>query len=255
MPAAQNGQTVTYNLDPVARVRERVTSGSSTSDAVDHFSDTSDSPSWTATGTAWSRNVAGIGGELAAIQSSTGTTTIQIMNLHGDVVGTVADSTTATAPTLAQHTDEFGAPYAGKTPARYDWLGGHRRTTAIPSGLIDMGEREYMPELGRFLQTDPVAGGSANSYDYVNQDPVNQFDFAGTASAPGGCICDDARVNAALAAVAGAVAIAAEACIKSQRCFENNSKNETALHHIVAQRAGSRASPRPRPRPRRRGRS
>lgn len=30
-----------------------------------------------------------------------------------------------------------------------------------------------------FLQTDPIAGGSANSYDYVNQDPINKFDLAG----------------------------------------------------------------------------
>lgn len=31
----------------------------------------------------------------------------------------------------------------------------------------------------RFLQTDPVAGGSANDYDYSGQDPVNQFDLDG----------------------------------------------------------------------------
>jgi hypothetical protein len=34
----------------------------------------------------------------------------------------------------------------------------------------------------RFLQTDPVPGGSANAYDYVNQDPINQIDLAGTSS-------------------------------------------------------------------------
>ncbi len=32
----------------------------------------------------------------------------------------------------------------------------------------------------RFLQTDPVEGGSANDYDYTNADPVNDFDLAGT---------------------------------------------------------------------------
>ena len=30
-----------------------------------------------------------------------------------------------------------------------------------------------------FLQTDPVPGGSANSYDYVSQDPVNEQDLDG----------------------------------------------------------------------------
>lgn len=33
---------------------------------------------------------------------------------------------------------------------------------------------------GRFLQTDPIPGGSANAYDYVDQDPVNNYDLAGT---------------------------------------------------------------------------
>ncbi|RDI68442.1 RHS repeat-associated protein [Nocardia pseudobrasiliensis] len=45
-----------------------------------------------------------------------------------------------------------------------------------------MGARTYLPVLGRFLQVDPVAGGSANDYDYVNGDPINSFDLAGTIS-------------------------------------------------------------------------
>lgn len=35
------------------------------------------------------------------------------------------------------------------------------------------------PDLGRFLQVDPVDGGSANDYDYTNQDPVNGSDVTG----------------------------------------------------------------------------
>ena len=40
----------------------------------------------------------------------------------------------------------------------------------------------YDSHVGRstFLQVDPVEGGSANDYDYVEGDPVNQFDLAGT---------------------------------------------------------------------------
>jgi hypothetical protein len=32
---------------------------------------------------------------------------------------------------------------------------------------------------GHFLQTDPTPGGSANAYDYANQDPSNNYDLDG----------------------------------------------------------------------------
>jgi hypothetical protein len=43
-----------------------------------------------------------------------------------------------------------------------------------------MAARPYDPASGRFLQTDPIPGGSANNYDYANQNPINNYDLNGT---------------------------------------------------------------------------
>ncbi|MCW2573595.1 MAG: hypothetical protein JWO88_3653 [Frankiales bacterium] len=47
-----------------------------------------------------------------------------------------------------------------------------------------MGVRLYDPKLGRFLEVDPIEGGSANDYDYCNGDPINCFDLGGTMKTP-----------------------------------------------------------------------
>ncbi len=48
---------------------------------------------------------------------------------------------------------------------------------------------------GRFLQTDPVKGGSANDYDYVNADPINNLDLDGRFCGPR---CQYKKYHAAL---------------------------------------------------------
>jgi len=62
------------------------------------------------------------------------------------------------------------------------WLGRHQRPTETEPGLepiIEMGARQYSPRLGRFLETDPVTGGSANAYAYTFGDPNNTNDITG----------------------------------------------------------------------------
>jgi YD repeat-containing protein len=93
---SQSDITNTYDLDPERRsmVRSR-TSASGTGTETSHYSDSTDSPSWTATDDGhWSRNVSGIDGDLVAtVDDSTGPV-LQLTDLHGDVVATGATAST-----------------------------------------------------------------------------------------------------------------------------------------------------------------
>jgi RHS repeat-associated protein len=175
---SQGGVTNTFQLDGALRQRQRLQAGGLEGTEVFHYANPSDSPVWTERGSVWSRNIVGIGGELAAIQNSSSGTLLQLTNLHGDVVATASPSPSATELASTSEYDEFGNPEKG-SPARFGWLGGKQRRTELASGVIQMGVRSYVPAIGRFLTLDPVPGGSANAYDYANQDPVNNFDLTG----------------------------------------------------------------------------
>ena len=67
---------------------------------------------------------------------------------------------------------------AGQTQATWQAAAGNE-TENLKTGYVMMGARVYIPALGRFAQLDPKIGGSANGYDYANQDPVNLGDPTG----------------------------------------------------------------------------
>ncbi len=180
----QNGQTNGFHLDPAGRMREMVATGTKNLTSVAHYGGTGEGPSWTAEGpTGWTRDVEDVTGALVATQTNGEAPIMQITNLHGDVVATASLSAGATGLSSSNDTTEFGVPRSS-SPPKYSWLGGDQRATTLASGVVAMGARSYVPQLGRFLQTDPVAGGSANAYAYGSADPVNNSDPSGE-SAPG----------------------------------------------------------------------
>lgn len=73
-----------------------------------------------------------------------------------------------------------------------------------------MGTRSYVPQLGRFLQPDPIPGGSANAYSYTFQDPINSSDPTGAYTATA-----NAAIAAALAREAEAANAAREAAARA----------------------------------------
>jgi len=128
---------------------------------------------------AWSRATSG--GAYTTFLSNlvvTGTTpSYQLSDPKGTIVGTV---TQAGAWATNSYPDEYGN--ITTVPAsRLDWLGTQKRFVDHPGlDITRMGVRAYDPHLGRFLSQDPIAGGSANDYDYVNGDPINNLDLGGT---------------------------------------------------------------------------
>jgi RHS repeat-associated protein len=180
----QGGVTQSFNLDPAERVRLQSTTNKP--DQRFHYGDDSDNPAWIDLGGTqanWQRFINDPAGLLAATQVGHGATSdgfsYQLTDLHGDVAMSLNSGGGVTG---TFNTDEFGVP-EGPVPADgHGYLGGRERRVQFATGIITMGQRVYVPAVGRFLQTDPVPGGSANDYDYVNQDPLDEIDCQGTRS-------------------------------------------------------------------------
>jgi RHS repeat-associated protein len=174
-----------WTLDPAQRLRAFTTANLvngawvNATSKLNHYGDDSDEPRWIVEDTslgAVTRMVSGPDGDLAATTSATGEVQLQIVNVHGDVAATI--DTGLTTPAF-NDTDEFGNQVGGQPTPRYGWLGGKQRSGEALGDVILMGVRLYHPALGRFLQVDPVPGGSATAYDYCNADPVNCTDLDG----------------------------------------------------------------------------
>ncbi|MFB7878528.1 PA14 domain-containing protein [Nocardia sp. NPDC056064] len=198
-----DGRSVTYTRDVDDRIAVRTVTGGGEPDKVTRYGFTSDTsgPEFIldSAGNLRQRVVKLSGGVVFTKNyAPNSASNWAYPNIHGDILFT-ADSAGARTGSIHLY-DPFGqnidpvSGVFGKIPIPataeggmdFGWLGEHTVPVEHLGGqqVLEMGSRTYMPALGRFLQVDPVSGGSANAYDYANADPVNSFDLSG--DKPGG---------------------------------------------------------------------
>ncbi len=155
----QNGETLSYLYDPTGRTLETVAEGTSSATTIDHYAGPGEAVSWVGEGgEAWTRNVPGIDGTLAAVQKNGQAPVLQLHDLQGNVVATAALNETETKLLSTYNSTEFGVPHSGTTQPKYAWLGagGLASEPAFGSGVVNKSGASYVPQVAQNLQSFPV---------------------------------------------------------------------------------------------------
>lgn len=180
--AIVSGTAVAYEYDALGRLVSRITSSPST--ALTYLYDAGANPIIETDGTSITRFVVtGAGGPAATFDSAPDVAAPEIQ--YYDAAGALAAETQAGVTTQSQTYRAFGELDSVPTAnvlASY-WFAKQEKQLDTAASFMLMGARPYDATIGRFLSVDPVDGGSANSYDYAFQDPINSSDLNGTAAA------------------------------------------------------------------------
>ena len=228
LSTTEAGKTVTYVRDATDRIVSRTVDGVTLRHS---YSGDGDSPEMimSTTNTVLDKTVGLLGGVLKTRHVENGVTSDRYSypNIHGDVMAIADGAGTKQGPTRTY--SPFGENLTALVDNLtedfdYGWLGSKSRGTEHEGSLnvIEMGARQYVPGLGRFIEVDPVEGGSANDYDYCDGDPIGCSDPDGTIGKrwwrQASAFVSRNRHNIINTAVGFAAAAGTVACIASVVC-------------------------------------
>jgi YD repeat-containing protein len=153
---SQNGEKLTYEVDPTGRVRRTVGEGKTASTVISHYDAPGEGVAWSSEGSEkWTRDITGIDGTLSAVESSGSAAVLQLHDLNGNIVATAALSSSETKLLSTYRSTEFGVPSTSKPP-KYAFQGATGAASELGTGVITYGATSYDPQAARPLQSEEV---------------------------------------------------------------------------------------------------